>query len=155
MVIDIVCLLAYVYAFYKGLKNGLILAVFSLVGYILAFFVAKHFSGPVAGWVTAFSGSASKWMPVIVYVALFISVLIMVRMAASLVEKGLGFLSLGIINKIGGVIFYAASLTIFLWFIFSVMSYLVSPSSETFADSFFYKHIFSNLPSLKELIQQF
>jgi uncharacterized membrane protein required for colicin V production len=90
-----------------------------------------------------------------VYVALFISVLIMVRMAASLVEKGLGFLSLGIINKIGGVIFYAASLTIFLWFIFSVMSYLVSPSSETFADSFFYKHIFSNLPSLKELIQQF
>ncbi len=74
-------------------------------------------------------------------------------MAASLVEKGLDLLSLGIINKIGGVIFYVASLTIFLWFIFSVLSYLTSHSSETFAGSFFYKHIFSQLPSLKELIQ--
>ncbi len=154
MVIDIFCTLAYVYAIYKGLKNGLIWAVFSLAGYILAFFVAKYFSGPVAGWVTAFSGSSSKWMPLIVYVALFISVLMMVRMAASLFEKGLSILSLGIINKIGGVIFYVASLTIFLWFIFSVMSYMTSSSSETFAGSFFYKHIFSQLPSFKELIQQ-
>lgn len=155
MAIDIICILAYVYAIYKGLKNGLILAVFSLAGYILAFFVAKYFSVPVTGWVTEFSGSSSEWMPVIVYVALFISVLLMVRMVASLVEKGLSFLSLGIINKIGGVIFYVASLTIFLWFIFSVMYYLTNSSSETFAHSFFYKHIFSQLPSLKELIRQF
>jgi membrane protein required for colicin V production len=153
MMIDIICLLAYVYAFYKGLKNGLILAVFSLAAYILAYFIAKHFSNPIASWVKAFSGSESKWMPVIVYVVLFIAVLLLVRMSASLLEKGLSLLSLGIFNKIGGVVFYLASLTVFLWFVFSVMFFLISPSSETFTGSFFYKHVFSQLPSLKELIR--
>lgn len=154
MIIDVICLLAYVYAVYKGLKNGLVLALFSLAGYVLAYFAAKHFSHPVTGWVASFSGSSSKWLPVIVYAALFISVWLTIRIAASFVEKGLQLLSLGIINKIGGVLFYVASLTLLLWFIFSLISYIDSPSSQRFADSFFYKHVFSLLPSVQDLIPE-
>jgi len=155
MVIDTLCILGYAYAVFKGLKNGLILAVFSLAGFLLAYILSNHFSGSLAKWFTNFSGSKSVWTKAISYIVIFLFVLMIVRLLAGFLQKVAESVSLGLVNRLGGVLFYAASFTVILCFVFSLISLLDDSLTIWAKKSFFYSRFLTFLPYLQERVPVF
>jgi len=112
MFIDILFVIFLISAVFKGLRNGLLLAVFSLVGWIIGIAAALKLSATVANHVRQEAHWDSKWLPVLCFVAVFIVVALLVRWGAMLIQKGVELAMLGWINKIGGILLYAILYTL-------------------------------------------
>ena len=138
MSIDIVFLIVLIAAILKGLRNGLLLGVFSLVGWIIGLAAALKLSASVANYLRAEAHWDSRWLPFLSFIAVFIGVAMLVRWGAMLVQKGIELAMLGWINKIGGVLLYAVIYTL----LFSVFLFyadkmnLVSETTEKASRSY-------------------
>ena len=124
----------------KGLRSGLIYAVFSFIGLIAALAAALKLSGVVAGWLSK-DPTPSRWLPVISFLIVFIAVAMIVRFAGSLIQKTFEAAMLGWFNRISGALMYMLLYAI----IFSVILFYVQQlrlvSGETMSDSFFFPYI--------------
>ncbi len=114
MLIDIVFVILMLFAILKGLRKGFIIAIFSVIGFIIGLAAALKLSAVVAGYLSNGVNVSSKWLPVISFAIVFILVVLLVRWGASLIEKSVDILMLGWLNKITGVLLYAALYTIIL-----------------------------------------
>ena len=140
MLIDIIFLLLMVLAIFKGIKKGLILAVFSLVGLVIGLAAAMKLSVVVAGYLKDTVNVSTKWLPFLSVILVFIAVLILVRIGAGAIEKTIEFAMMGWLNKLGGIILYAALYII----LFSVLLFyaeklnLINPKTITASKSYVY-----------------
>jgi membrane protein required for colicin V production len=107
MIIDIAFFVLILLALKKGYSKGLIVAVFSLLGFIIGLAAAIKLSAVVAGWLGTQLNVAQQWIPIISFALVFIGVVYLVKLGAALVEKSIKFVMLGWVNKIGGILFYA------------------------------------------------
>ncbi len=122
MLIDGVFLLLMVLACIKGYRKGLIIALFSLLAFVLGLAAALKLSATVATKLAAQSDISGKWLPVISFISVFIIVVILVNLLAKLIQKSVEFILLGWVNRIGGILFFALLYS----FIFSIfLFYLV------------------------------
>jgi membrane protein required for colicin V production len=117
MTIDIIFLIILVIAIFKGLRRGLIVAVFSVFALIAGLAAAMKLSVLFAGYLHDSINVSAKWLPVLSFVLVFLAVVLLVRWAASLLETLIKIAWLGWINRLGAVILYAALYTA----IFSVL----------------------------------
>jgi membrane protein required for colicin V production len=117
MILDIFCLFIFFLAILKGLKNGLILAVFAFSGYLLAVFFAAYFGGTIATTIQQNAPFARSFLPVLSFIFIFLLVLILVRLLAKTVEKAFEFVMLGWLNKLCGIVLY----TLIYLFIYSLL----------------------------------
>lgn len=108
MLIDIIFLCLMAMAFFKGIKKGLILAVFSLVGLIVGLAAAMKLSVVVAEYLKDTVNVSAKWLPFLSFILVFIGVLILVRIGATAIEKTMELVMMGWLNKLGGIILYVA-----------------------------------------------
>jgi membrane protein required for colicin V production len=140
MLIDIIFLFFMVLAIFKGIKNGLILAVFSLAGLIVGLAAAMKLSVLVAGYLKDTVNVSAKWLPFLSFILVFIGVLILVRIGATAIEKTIEFAMMGWLNKLGGIILYAALYII----LFSVLLFyadklnLINPKTITASKTYPY-----------------
>ncbi len=65
MLIDIVFLILLLLAAFKGLRNGLIVALFSLVGFIVGIAVAVKLSAVAATYIGHTINVAQRWLPLL------------------------------------------------------------------------------------------
>ena len=72
MIIDIAFLLVMVIAIFKGLSKGLIVGIFSLLAFIIGLAAALKLSALVAAYLNKNVLSATKWLPVISFLLVFI-----------------------------------------------------------------------------------
>lgn len=112
MLIDIIFAILLVFAIFKGLKKGLVIAIFSVVAFIIGLAAALKLSAVVAGYLSNGVNVSSKWLPVISFIIVFFVVVLLVKWGASLIQKSFEMAMLGWLNRIGGVILYAALYTI-------------------------------------------
>jgi membrane protein required for colicin V production len=89
MLIDILFIICMVFALFKGYRNGLIVAVFSLVAIIVGLAVSQ------------------SWLPFISFALVMIVVVILIRLGATALQKMAELLLLGWLNKLAGVVLYA------------------------------------------------
>jgi len=106
MLIDILFLTAMIIAMYKGARNGLIIAVFSIIGWVLGLATAWKFSGVAAYYLKGFLHLSGRTLSIIGFVAVFVIVMIIVRLGAMLIQKTAELVMLGWLNRLGGIIFY-------------------------------------------------
>lgn len=117
MFIDIACLLLLIMAIFKGLRNGLIIAIFSFLAFVIGLAAALKFSSLAAEYIGANTNIGQRWIPFLAFVAVFLIVVLLVRLGAKALEGVMEMAMLGWVNKIGGIILYA-----FLYlFIFSII----------------------------------
>ena len=120
MIIDIIVLVLLVMAVIKGLRRGLIVAVFSLLAFIIGIAAAMKLSVVVAGYLDDSTQVSAKWLPVLSFAIVFIAVVLLVRLGANLLERTVELTLLGWVNKLGGVIlyglFYLFGLSVLLFF---------------------------------------
>lgn len=107
MAIDIIFLVLLITAIFKGLRNGLLLAVFSLVGWIVGLVAALKLSASVANYLRQEAHWDSRWLPFLSFLAVFLAVALLVRWGAAILQKGIELAMLGWLNKIAGALLYA------------------------------------------------
>jgi len=115
--IDIVFAILIVIACIKGFQKGLIIAVFSIIAYIIGIAAALKFSAIVAGWLSNSTNVSAKWLPFLSFAIVFLVVVILVNRGGKLIEKTFQMALLGWVNRLGGILFYAA-LYIFIFSVF-------------------------------------
>lgn len=108
MIIDIVFAIIMVIAILKGYQKGLIVAVFSIIAFIIGLAAALKLSTVVAGWLKDSTSLSAKWLPFISFALVFLGVVLLVRLGARLIEKTFQAVLLGWVNRLGGIVFYAA-----------------------------------------------
>jgi len=108
MIIDIIFILLLIYATVKGYRNGFIIAVFSFLGIIIGLAAAMKLSAVVAGWLKNSTNISSAWLPFLSFLAVMIGVILLVRLGAVFIQKTLELVLLGWLNKLTGIVLYAA-----------------------------------------------
>jgi membrane protein required for colicin V production len=117
MVLDLVFAVVLVLAILKGYQRGLIVGLFSLVAVIIGLAAALKLSAVVAGYIGKAVKVSEEWLPLISFVVVFLVVLLLIRLGAKAIERTVEVALLGWVNKLGGIILYAAIYTI----VFSVL----------------------------------
>ena len=106
MLIDVIFLILIIFACIKGIRKGLILAVFSVIGFIAGLAAALKLSSVVANRLSLHINSGQKWLPVISFIFVFIAVALLINLAGRLIAKSFSLVMLGWVNRLGGMILY-------------------------------------------------
>lgn len=106
MFIDILFVLCICIAAWKGFRKGFVVALFSVLAFIVGLAAALKLSTMVAGWLSGSGTLAGPWLPVISFVLVFIGVVLLIRMGAALIEKTLEIALLGWANRLAGMALY-------------------------------------------------
>lgn len=106
--IDIIFAIIIIIACVKGFQKGLIIAVFSIIAFIIGLAAALKLSSVVAAWLGAHTTLGTKWLPILSFALVFFIVVLLVRWGGKLIEKTFQLALLGWVNRLGGIIFYAA-----------------------------------------------
>lgn len=106
MVVDIIVIILLVLAVIKGYRRGLIIGLFSLVAVIIGLAAAMKLSTLVAGYLGTAVKISDRWLPVISFVVVFLAVVLLIRLGARALEKTAEIITLGWLNKLGGMILY-------------------------------------------------
>ena len=88
-----------------GLKNGIIREAFSLVAFIGGIYGAIKLSDMVGEWLSKMIDVSQEWMSVISFIIVFIALALLINWLGKLLANLIESLSLGFIDKIGGVVF--------------------------------------------------
>jgi membrane protein required for colicin V production len=119
MLIDVIFALLFVIVIIKGYQKGLIIALFSIIAFIIGLAAALKLSAVTAGYLKDSINISAKWLPFLAFIIIFLAVVILIRLGAKLIEKAFEVALLGWLNRIGGIILYAVLYTIiFSIFIF-------------------------------------
>jgi membrane protein required for colicin V production len=106
MFIDVVFVALLFLAAFKGLRNGLIVALFTLIGYIVGLAAAVKLSAVAAGYIGRTITVSDRWLPLLAFVLVFVAVVVLVRLGARALEGVVQVAMLGWLNRLGGVLFY-------------------------------------------------
>ncbi len=108
MLIDTIFAALMAMAIYKGYSRGLIVALFSAISFIIGIAAALKLSTVVASYLGKNVNVNHQWLPIISFIIVFLIVVFLIRMGARIVEKTVKFAMLGWVNRIGGIVLYAA-----------------------------------------------
>ncbi len=106
--IDIAFAILMVMACIRGYQKGLIIALFSIVAFIIGLAAALKLSTAVAAWISGHASVSTQWLPFISFALVFFVVVLVVNRTGKLIEKTFEMALLGWVNRLGGIVFYAA-----------------------------------------------
>lgn len=141
MFIDIVFLLLMLIACFKGYSKGLIVALFSIIGFIAGLAAALKLSAFAAEKLSGTFNTSGKWLPLVSFLLVFIVVVILVNIGGKIVQKSVEMVLLGWANRIAGIVLYALLYSIFLsvFLFYAVQLHFIS--NETTSSSLIYAFI--------------
>ena len=106
--IDIIFAILICVAIFKGYRKGLIIAVFSFIAFIAGLAAALKLSATVAVYLQNNVTISARWLPFISFTIVFLLVVLLVNLGAKLIEKTFEMALLGLVNRIGGILFFIA-----------------------------------------------
>lgn len=140
MIIDIVFLLLILLACVKGYSKGLIVALFSIVGFIAGLAAALKLSVYASEKLADTFNASGKWLPFISFLLVFIVVVLLVNLGARLIQKSVEMLMLGWLNRLGGIVLYVLlySILFSIFLFYAVQLKLLSAETITASQVFPY-----------------
>lgn len=132
MFLDVILIIAIVFALIKGFRRGLIVGVFSFIALLIGLAAAIKLSALVAGWLGDNVKISVQWLPVISFALVFLVVVLLVRLGANIIERTVELGMMGWLNRIGGMALYTAIILI----VFSVLLFyateldLIMPATQ-------------------------
>lgn len=107
MILDIIVAIILILAIIKGYRQGLIVALFSFIAFIIGLAAALKLSVVAADYIGKAVKVSDKWLPIISFAVVFLIVVLLVRLGAKFIEKTVEIAMLGWANKLGGILLYA------------------------------------------------
>lgn len=147
--LDILILIPTAWYAYKGLKNGLICELASIIALVLGVWATVHYSDVLA----ARMGEGQTYK-IIAFAGIFIATLVLVHFAGKLMEKVVKLMISGFWNNLAGLLFGVAKVVIvfsvLLMFIEKVDTKQVILKPEFKTESFCYKYVKPVAPFLTD-----
>lgn len=141
MIIDIIVAIILILAAIKGFRRGLIVALFSVIAFIVGLAAAIKLSVVVAGYIGKSVNVSEKWLPIVSFAVVFFIVVLLVRLGAKFIQKSVELALLGWVNRLGGILLYCALYIL----IFSIVLFYAEQLSlikpETIRQSVTYEYI--------------
>lgn len=103
-VIDIIILVPFAFALYKGLKNGFVGQVAGISGIILGIILGTRFSSLVSTYVSQWIHASEQVIKIISFALIIAAVIICAAILSKLIEKLFSLAMLGWLNRVLGVI---------------------------------------------------
>jgi membrane protein required for colicin V production len=107
-------------ACFKGYSKGLILALFSIIGFIAGLAAALKLSAYAAEKLSGSFNTSGKWLPFVSFLLVFLVVVLLVNLGARLLQKSVEMIMLGWANRLGGIllfiVLYSILLSVFLFY---------------------------------------
>lgn len=165
MWIDLLFLVVIIAAVIKGAVRGIVLALFSFVGWFIGLAAALKLSAVVARYLQEHTSIDAKWLPLLSFLLVFVLVVMLVQWAGKALEGVLNLTLLGWVNKLGGALLYVGMYTL----IFSIILFYADKMhfirAETLAASKVYgatsglapaiiEGIGALIPALKDVFHQ-
>ena len=119
--LDIVIVIPLLYGMAKGFSNGVIKEISGLLGLLVGAYVAISFSSYLHPKFTEFLGGYEQFIPIISFAALFIIIVIMIKILGYIIDKFTKALALGFVSKLLGAIFGLLKTLIIFSFLFSLV----------------------------------
>ena len=132
--LDIVLGLLLLWGLWKGLNNGLLIEVASIIALITGIYGAIHFSYIAGDYLSERMDWDEKLINIAALVITFIIIVLVVHILGKILTKIIDFAMLGMLNKIAGAIFgilkVAVILGALLLFLERLNTNFVFPSTE-------------------------
>lgn len=106
MLLDVLFIILVITALIKGYRNGLVVAIFSVVSLIVGLAAALKLSVLMAEYLRDSVNVSAKWLPLLSFIAVFLIAVFLVRLGAAAVEKLVQLAMLGWLNRLGGIVLY-------------------------------------------------
>lgn len=150
MWVDLLFLLVLIAAVIKGAMRGIVLALFSFIGWFIGLAAALKLSAVVAVYLQDHTNIDARWLPLLSFLLVFVLVVLLVQWAGKALEGILKLSLLGWVNRLGGALLYAGIYTL----IFSIILFYADKmhliNEETLATSRVYKATAGLAPTLIE-----
>lgn len=104
-ILDLIFLIPLLFALYRGFKSGLVHMIASLVALILGILGAIQLRPVFAGMLDSLFSIAPEYLQVIAFAVAFVLIVLVVHLAAFLVEKLVKAVALNFINRLLGMAF--------------------------------------------------
>ena len=88
-----------------GLRNGIIREAFSLAAFIGGIYGAMRLSDMVGHWLGKIINVSPEWMSVISFIIVFVALALLINWLGNWLAQLVESISLGFIDKLGGVVF--------------------------------------------------
>ena len=151
MFIDVAYIILIVIACFKGLRKGFIIAVFSVLGFIIGIAAALKLSAVVAVKLAAHTGVA-KWLPAVSFLLVFLAIAFAVNLVGKIIQKTFETVMLGWLNRLAGVtlyiLLYSIIYSVFLFY--AVQLHFINV--ETASNSIVYPYLQPLAPKIINLM---
>jgi membrane protein required for colicin V production len=104
--IDLAFVILMGFAIFKGYTKGFILAIFSVLGFVIGLAAALKLSTTVASML-AQQTDLGKWLPALSFLLVFVGTAFVIRIVGKMVQKTFETVMLGWANRIAGILLYA------------------------------------------------
>ncbi len=112
--LDIILGLLLVWGLWKGLKNGFIIELASIVALIAGIYGAIHFSYYAGDYLSQSIDWEERYISLTAFVITFILIVIIVNVLAKLLTKIASFVMLGWLNRLAGGVFGVVKVAVIL-----------------------------------------
>lgn len=138
MAIDIACLVILAFAFFRGYKKGLIMAVFTVVSYVVGAFATMHLSFVASDYISSNFNIPGTWLPLVAFAVTFGIVVLVIRWLGKLIEKAMMKVLPTAFNRFLGSILYMALALILLSLVYNVAF-----TADVFKDDLIARSVFA------------
>jgi membrane protein required for colicin V production len=157
--LDIILVIFLFYFAYKGFTNGFIISIATLVGLVLGFYAASHFSEFTANWLQHDMGLKSSNIKLIAYIVTFVIVVILIFLLGRFLTGVVKTVGLGIVNRLAGALLGIAKGALIASLLFLLFS-KIDPNQSLFTaqhkkGSVLYKPVSAVAPAVIPLIQKY
>ena len=140
--LDIILGLLILWGLYKGIKNGLLIEIASLVALVAAIYGAINFSYFAGDYLAKNMEWDEKFINFSAFIITFVIIAISITIAGKLLTKIANLALLGMLNKVAGGIFGALKVTViigaFLVFFHETIAKIGFIKEETLKESILY-----------------
>jgi len=157
--LDIILVIFLFYFAYKGFTNGFIISIATLVGLVLGFYAASHFSEFTANWMQHDMGLKSSNIKLIAYIVTFVIVVVLIFLLGRFLTGIVKTVGLGIVNRLAGALLGIAKGMLIASLLFLLFS-KIDPHQSLFTaqhkkGSVLYKPVSAVAPAVIPLIQKY
>ena len=145
IVVDLIIAVLLGYALFKGIKNGLVVSVISLIALIVGIYISLRFSFFTRNFLTENTQWNPNTLTIAAFFITFVAVLVLLYFLGKAVTKLAESLALGFVNKILGAVFEGIKMLLIISFFLNLFQKInfnnLIVSKEKLDESVFYEPI--------------
>jgi membrane protein required for colicin V production len=157
--LDFILAIFLLYFAFKGFTSGFIISIATLIGLVLGFYAASHFSEFTANWLQKDMGLHSSNIRLIAYIITFVIVIVLIFLLGRFLTGVVKTVGLGIVNRLAGAVFGIAKGLLIASFLFLLFARIDRRESLFTAShkkgSVLYKPVSAIAPAVIPLVQKY